>query len=269
MDWLILVVLPNWIRAVPPSGPTPPVGPQGQGFMIEGRKPQNTTTVRDATLFLKTFLPFGGVNWHGNTINNFQHNSYHRRGVAYGNAGVQQRYGGNNAVRGGAQGRTDFRGRDNAGNRTRRSGRNCRKFAAACRAATPATAAARRVATPQIAPAALTPQAKRKARPMPQAAGPPHGNAGGQPAGGSNTSDNVQSSGAANAQSQRGRSSVGGGGGGGARAGGGGRRRACGRWRRPWRRRRRRTALRDPAQARHRAARAIGPGTRRILPLRL
>jgi uncharacterized protein DUF3300/endosialidase-like protein len=63
----------------------------------------------------------GGVNWGGNNItvnrsinninvNNWQHNSYHRRGVAYNNTNVQQRFG-NNTIRNGSQARLDFRGR--------------------------------------------------------------------------------------------------------------------------------------------------------------
>jgi hypothetical protein len=64
----------------------------------------------------------GGVNWGGNnininrpvnvntTVNNWQHNSVHRGGVAYNNTNVQQRYGNNN-VRSGSQQRMDFRGR--------------------------------------------------------------------------------------------------------------------------------------------------------------
>jgi Protein of unknown function (DUF3300)/Chaperone of endosialidase len=65
----------------------------------------------------------GGVNWGGNNINvnrpvninntrvnNWQHNSAHRRGVAYNNTSVQQRFGNNN-IRSGSQGRMDFRGR--------------------------------------------------------------------------------------------------------------------------------------------------------------
>jgi Protein of unknown function (DUF3300) len=64
----------------------------------------------------------GGVNWGGNninvnrpvnvntTVNNWQHNSVHRGGVAYNNTNVQQRYGNNN-FRAGSQQRMDFRGR--------------------------------------------------------------------------------------------------------------------------------------------------------------
>ena len=163
----------------------------------------------------------GGVNWHGHTINNFQHNSYHRRGVAYGNAGVQQRYGGNNGVRGGAQGRTDFRGRDNAGNRGGVQGGNAGNRGGAQggnagnRAGVQGGNAGNRGGGAN---------AGGRAQGAANAAGrgPGAGNAGGRPAGGSNALGNVQSRGAANAQSQRGRSSVGGGGGGGARAGGGG-----------------------------------------------
>jgi Protein of unknown function (DUF3300)/Chaperone of endosialidase len=65
----------------------------------------------------------GGVNWGGNNINvnrpvninntrvnSWQHNSAHRRGVAYNNTNVQQRFGNNN-IRSGSQARMDFRGR--------------------------------------------------------------------------------------------------------------------------------------------------------------
>jgi Protein of unknown function (DUF3300)/Chaperone of endosialidase len=64
----------------------------------------------------------GGVNWGGNninvnrpvnvntTVNNWQHNSVHRGGVAYNNTNVQQRYGNNN-IRSSSQQRMDFRGR--------------------------------------------------------------------------------------------------------------------------------------------------------------
>jgi Protein of unknown function (DUF3300) len=65
----------------------------------------------------------GGFNWGNNNINvnrsvninnakvnNWQHNSYHRRGVAYTNNNVQQHFG-NNTIRNGNQGRMDFRGR--------------------------------------------------------------------------------------------------------------------------------------------------------------
>jgi Protein of unknown function (DUF3300)/Chaperone of endosialidase len=65
----------------------------------------------------------GGMNWGGNNINvnrpvninnnvnNWQHNSAHRGGVAYNNTNVQQRFGNNN-IRSGSQGRMDFRGRN-------------------------------------------------------------------------------------------------------------------------------------------------------------
>jgi hypothetical protein len=62
----------------------------------------------------------GGCNWGHNDINvnrtnninvnKWQHNSYHRRGVAYNNTNVQQRFG-NNTIRNGSQARLDFRGR--------------------------------------------------------------------------------------------------------------------------------------------------------------
>jgi hypothetical protein len=65
----------------------------------------------------------GGVNWGNRSINvnrpinvnnavvnNWTHNSVHRRGVAYNNASVQQRFGNNN-IRAGNQARLDFRGR--------------------------------------------------------------------------------------------------------------------------------------------------------------
>jgi hypothetical protein len=66
----------------------------------------------------------GGVNWGGNNIvvnrnvnvrnsgnNTWQHNPKHRQGVRYSSANVQQKFG-NNALREGAQQRTDFRGRN-------------------------------------------------------------------------------------------------------------------------------------------------------------
>ena len=64
----------------------------------------------------------GGFNWGGNNINvnrsvnvnnrvnAWQHNSAHRRGVAYNNTNVRQQFGNNN-IRSGNQGRMDFRGR--------------------------------------------------------------------------------------------------------------------------------------------------------------
>jgi hypothetical protein len=62
----------------------------------------------------------GGCNWGHNDINvnrtnninvnKWQHNSYHRRGVAYNDTNVQQRFG-NNTIRNGSQARLDFRGR--------------------------------------------------------------------------------------------------------------------------------------------------------------
>jgi hypothetical protein len=64
----------------------------------------------------------GGFNWSGNninvnrpvninnTVNAWQHNSAHRRGVAYNNTNVQQRFGNTN-IRAGSQTRLDFRGR--------------------------------------------------------------------------------------------------------------------------------------------------------------
>jgi Protein of unknown function (DUF3300)/Chaperone of endosialidase len=64
----------------------------------------------------------GGVGWGNNNINvnrpvninnignNWQHNSAHRHGVKYNNANVAQKFGGNN-IRGGSEGRMDFRGR--------------------------------------------------------------------------------------------------------------------------------------------------------------
>src|SRR4029079_8268157 len=65
----------------------------------------------------------GGIGWNrGNIIanrpvninnigNNWQHNAAHRRGVAYNNRNVQQRFGSNNARRAGQNG-MDFRGRN-------------------------------------------------------------------------------------------------------------------------------------------------------------
>src|SRR5262245_22362020 len=66
----------------------------------------------------------GGVNWGGNNINvnrpvnintggnNWNHNSDHRHGVRYNNADVANKFNKGNQIRGGAQNRMDFRGRD-------------------------------------------------------------------------------------------------------------------------------------------------------------
>jgi hypothetical protein len=68
----------------------------------------------------------GGVGWAGGNIyanrpvninnigNNWQHRPEHRHGVRYNNPRVQERFG-NNGLRGGAQGRMDFRGRGGVG----------------------------------------------------------------------------------------------------------------------------------------------------------
>jgi hypothetical protein len=68
----------------------------------------------------------GGVGWDGGNIyanrpvninnigNNWQHRAEHRHGVRYNNPRVQERFG-NNGLRGGAQGRMDFRGRGGVG----------------------------------------------------------------------------------------------------------------------------------------------------------
>jgi Protein of unknown function (DUF3300) len=60
----------------------------------------------------------GGINWRGGQIDvhrgahvaHWQHNSRHRRGVAYTNANVRQRFG-SNTIRAGTKGQLDFRGR--------------------------------------------------------------------------------------------------------------------------------------------------------------
>ena len=72
----------------------------------------------------------GGINWNNNINNininrprvnplngnNWQHRPEHRQGVRYNNSNVRQQFGNNN-IRGGAQNRTDFRGRPSAGQR--------------------------------------------------------------------------------------------------------------------------------------------------------
>ena len=186
----------------------------------------------------------GNVNWGNNNINinrnaninninaggNWQHNPQHRQGVKYNNTNVQQKFGNNN--RGGSQDRMDFRGRSGdqvlkpgsgqanlgdrggagAGNRPGGGGAGDRPGGGGGAANRPSGGGggAQRPSTGQ--------------RPA-GGGGGQRPSAGQRPAGGGgNGLGNIQSGGAARAQSARGQASMGGrgGGGGGARAGGGG-----------------------------------------------
>jgi hypothetical protein len=186
----------------------------------------------------------GNVNWGNNNINinrnaninninaggNWQHNPQHRQGVKYNNTNVQQKFGNNN--RGGSQDRMDFRGRSGdqvlkpgsgqanlgdrggagAGNRPGGGGAGDRPGGGGGAANRPSGGGggAQRPSTGQ--------------RPA-GGGGGQRPSAGQRPAGGGgNALGNIQSGGAARAQSARGQASMGGrgGGGGGARAGGGG-----------------------------------------------
>ncbi len=161
----------------------------------------------------------GGFNWGGNTINinrsinigngggNWQHNPQHRRGVAYTNGNVQQRFGNNN-LRSGSQNRMDFRGR--SGNQVLQPGAGANR------------------------PGAGNGNLGNK---RPSTGGGGNARLGNTNLGGGNRAggggglarsardsglSNIGSRGSANIQSQRGRASLGGGGGGGGRAVGGG-----------------------------------------------
>lgn len=165
----------------------------------------------------------GGVNWGGNNINvnrpininntnisgnNWQHNSVHRHGVQYNNADVRQRYGNNN-IRAGNQERMDFRGR--SGNEVLRPDGN-RPNAGGDR---PNVADRGPGNRPDIGdrkpgagadrPAANRPAAKRPAADRPAASRPQRDNA---------FANIDRGGGAARAQADRGRASLGGGGGG-------------------------------------------------------
>ena len=161
----------------------------------------------------------GGVNWGGNNINvnrsvninnvsgnNWQHNPVHRGGVKYSNTNVQQKFGNNN-VRAGSQERMDFRGR--SGEQVVKPGGGGANLGGA--------GAGNR---PNVAD--RTPANRQDGGNGPSAGA-------GRPAAGAGTPKrdsamgNIQSGKVANAQSARGKASVGaGGGGGGARAAAGG-----------------------------------------------
>jgi hypothetical protein len=161
----------------------------------------------------------GGVNWGGNNINvnrsvnvgnvnvnsnNWQHNPVHRQGVKYSNTNVQQKFSNNN-IRGGSQERMDFRGRGGEqGIKPGGGGANLGNTGPANR--------------PNVADRtpANRPDAGNRPSPgsnRPAASAPKRDSAMG----------NIQPGKVANAQAERGKTSLGGGGGGGgARVGGGG-----------------------------------------------
>jgi hypothetical protein len=176
----------------------------------------------------------GGVNWgnrninvnRNNVANNWQHNAQHRQGVRYNNANVQQRFGNN--TRAGAQNRMDFRGR--SGEQVLKPGGG----GAGQRAGAGAGAGAGQRATTGAGNAGNRAAANRGQAQRPAAKNRPSGGsrAASGARGNNNAFGNVRSGRTAQAQSQRGRASVGnrsfasaGGtrpGGGGMRAGGGG-----------------------------------------------
>ena len=163
----------------------------------------------------------GGVNWGGNNINvnrsvnvnnvnvnsnNWQHNPAHRQGVKYNNANVQQKFSNNN-VRAGSQERMDFRG--HSGEQVVKPGGGGASLGGAGAANRPNVADR----TPANRPDAGNKPSAGANRPAAGAGTPKRDSAMG----------NIQSGKVANAQSARGKASVGGGGGGGgARAAGGG-----------------------------------------------
>jgi hypothetical protein len=164
----------------------------------------------------------GSVNWNNNNINinrggnNWQHNASHRQGVRYNNQGVQQRFGNNN-LRNGSQGRTDFRGRGGdqvlrpgGGGQGNLGGGANRPGAGAGSGQRPGAGSGQR---PGAGGGGKRPSAGQRP-------------AGGGGRGGGNALGNMSSGRAANLQSARGNASLGsggrGGGGGGMRAGGGG-----------------------------------------------
>jgi hypothetical protein len=188
----------------------------------------------------------GNVNWGNNNINvnrntninaggNWQHNPAHRDGVRYNNSNVQQKFGNNN-IRDGAQNRNDFRGRGGdqvlkpgggAANRPGAGGggaanRPAGGGGAANRPAGGGGAANRPAGGGGAGnrPGGGGGAAQRPSTGQRPSAGQRPAGGGGR--GGGNALGNIQSGGAANRQSSRGRASMGGGGGGGARAGGGG-----------------------------------------------
>ena len=161
----------------------------------------------------------GGVNWGGNNINvnrsvnvnnvsgnNWQHNPAHRQGVKYSNTNVQQKFGNSN-VRAGSQERMDFRGR--SGEQVVKPGGGASNLGGAGPANRPNVADR----TPASRPDAGKQPSTGANRPAAGAGTPKRDSAMG----------NIQPGKVANAQSSRGKASVGGGGGGGgARAAGGG-----------------------------------------------
>jgi Protein of unknown function (DUF3300)/Chaperone of endosialidase len=172
----------------------------------------------------------GGVNWGGNNINvnrsvnvnnvnvsgnNWQHNPAHRQGVKYNNTNVQQKFSNNN-VRAGSQERMDFRGR--GGDQVVKPGSGGANLGGSGAASRPNVADR----TPANRPDAGNRPSAGANRPAAGASGAPKRDS---------AMGNIQSGKVANAQSARGKASVGGGGGaraasgnggGGARAGGGG-----------------------------------------------
>jgi Protein of unknown function (DUF3300) len=179
----------------------------------------------------------GGVNWGGNNINvnrsinninvnNWQHNSYHRRGVAYNNTNVQQRFG-NNTIRNGSQARLDFRGR--SGNQVLQpgAGGNRPNFGGGGGNQPNVGGGGNR---PNVGGGGNRPNVGGGGNRPNVGGGGNRPNVGGanRPGGGAarpareSGLGNIQSRNIAATQSQRGRASFGGGGGGGHRGGGGG-----------------------------------------------
>jgi hypothetical protein len=166
-----------------------------------------------------------GVNWGNNNINinrnvninnignNWQHNPTHRQGVKYNNPSVQQKFGNNN-IRGGSEGRMDFRGR--GGEQVLKPGGGQANLGDRGGAARPGAGSG-----------IQKPGAGAGQRPGAGGGGIQKPGGGQRPStrpaggGGGNALGNIQSGKAAHAQSARGHASLGGGGGG-ARVGGGG-----------------------------------------------
>ena len=161
----------------------------------------------------------GGCNWRNNNItinrpininrpgNNWQHRPEHRQGVRYNNANVRQKFGNNN-LRAGAQNRMDFRGR--SGQQVLRPGSGGQANLGGSRPGA-GGGGLQRPGVGQRPSAGQRPGGGQRPSARP---------AGGR--GGGNALGNISSGRSANAQSARGRASLGGGGGG--RVGGGGRR---------------------------------------------
>jgi len=176
----------------------------------------------------------GGVNWGGNNItinrpinigngsgNNWQHRPDHRRGVAYTNIDVQQRFGNNN-LRSGAENRMDFRGR--SGNQVLQPGAGANRPGAGnanLGGNRPGPGNGNLGTGNRPGAGNGNPGAKRPANANLGGGRPGGAGAVTRPSRDSGLS-NIGSRGSANIQSQRGRASLGGGGGGGGRAVGGG-----------------------------------------------